>query len=398
MITEVVRVSIDGKPQDDLVPDIIELDVEEDVDVADVFALRVAVTPRPNGTWTYVDDDDRFAIWRRVTVEAGYPDATETIIDGYVTQIELFLSGQKEPYLEISGMDATALMDLEDKQAAWPDKRDHEIAQEIFDGYGLSYEVEDTIALHAEAASTVLQAETDIRFLRRLAARNGFECHVKGATGSFRSPNLVDPPQRMLVLASGTEANLVDLHVRVDGRPATAPEIRRIDPAGKQEEIKRLADTPRRKLGRSTLATLRSNLPHGRQLLRYHVPASPTEMESRLRGAYEPASQFVNVQGEIDSRAYQAVLRAGRLVTVKGAGESYSGLYYVSRVRHAFTADGYTQNFRAHRNGLGLTGQEQFAPVALPTPISAGADGVTRPDGNRVLPPQQSTSALPGGP
>ncbi|MGE5287153.1 MAG: phage late control D family protein [Micromonosporaceae bacterium] len=396
MIAEVVRVSIDGALQDDLVPDIIQVDVEEGVDVADVFALRVAVTAGAGGSWSYVDDD-RFAVWRRVTVEAGYPDATETIIDGYVTGVELFLSGQQLPYLEVSGMDATALMDLEEKRAAWPDKKDHEIAQEIFGSYGLSYEVEDTVAQHAEAVSTVLQAETDIRFLRRLAARNGFECHVKGATGFFRSPNLQDQPQRTLALSSGTEANLVDLHVRVDGTPVTAPEVRRIDPVGKQEETRRLTDTPRRKLGRDTLAALRRDLPDGRLLLRHQVPASPTEMQSRLRGAYEPASRFVILDGEVDSRAYRAALRAGRLVTVKGAGERYSGLYYVSRVRHTFTADGYTQHFEAYRNGLGLTGEEQFAAAALPTPIPAGASAASRPAGNRVLPAQPAASTRPGG-
>ena len=49
-------------------------------------------------------------------------------------------------------------------------------------------EVEDTAATHGEAVATILQTETDIRFLRRLAARNGFECHVRGSTGVFPQP------------------------------------------------------------------------------------------------------------------------------------------------------------------------------------------------------------------
>lgn len=380
MTAEVVRVSIDGAPQADLVPDIIQVDVEESVDMADVFTLRVAVVARADGTWSHIDDRlglgrdrDRFAVWRRVTVEAGYPDATETIIDGYITQAELSLSHQQQPYMQVSGMDRTALMDLEEKQLAWPDKKDDEIAREIFGAYQLDPEVEDTVVRHGEAVATELQSETDIRFLRRLAARNGFECHVKGATGVFRAPNLKDPPQRTLALSTGTEANLVDLRVRVDGTPATAPEIRRVDPFGKQVDTRRLTDTPRRRLGRQTLAALRGGLPDGRQLLRNQVAASVTEMESRLLGAYEPASRFVTLEGEVDSRAYGAALRAGRLVTVKGIGERHSGLWYVSRVRHAFTTDGYTQRFEAYRNGLGLTGEERFDAAALPAALSAAA-------------------------
>jgi len=397
VIAEVVRVLVDGSPADDLVPDLLTVEVEEGVDMADVFALRLAVVAQADGSWTYVDDP-RLQVWKRVTVEAGYPDAVETVIDGYITHVEVFLSGDQEPYLEIAGMDATALMDLEEKQAAWPNKKDHEIAQSIFGAYGLSYEVEDTVAQHAEAVSTVLQSETDIRFLRRLAARNGFECHVKGATGFFRSPNLQDPPQKTVALGAGEDATLVDLTARVDGTPATAPEVRRVDPVEKQEEVRRLTDAPRRRLGAETLAGLRGDLPDGRVLLRRQAAASTTEMESRLRGAHEGAGRFVALEGEVDSRAYRAVLRASRLVTVKGIGERYSGLYYVARVRHSFTADGYTQRFEAYRNGLGPTGEERFAMAATPLPIAAGGQAsATRPAGNRVLPAQQAGSTLPGG-
>jgi phage protein D len=397
VITEVVRILIDGEPADDLVPDVVAVDVEEGVDMADVFAVRLAVVVRADGSWSHVDDP-RFQVWKRLTVEAGYADATETVIDGYVTGVEVFLSGDQEPYLELAGMDATALMDLEDKQLAWPNKKDHEIAQEIFGGYGLSHEVEDTLVQHAEAVSTVLQSETDIRFLRRLAARNGFECHVKGARGFFRGPNLQDPPQKTVALGAGDDASLVSVTTRVDGTPATAPEVRRVDPVEKQEEVKHLAETPRRRLGADTLAGLRGDLPDGRVLLRRQAPASVTEMEARLRGAYEGATRFVVLEGEVDARAYRAVLRARGLVTVKGIGERYSGLWYVTRVRHAFTADGYTQRFEAYRNGLGPTGEERFAAAVLPQPIAAGTQaGVSRPTGNRVLPAQQAGSALAGG-
>ena len=81
-------------------------------------------------------------------------------------------------------------------------------------------------------------------------------------------------------------------------------------------------------------------------------------MRGGLRQAYEDASRFVTADGEIDGQVYRAVLRARRLVTIKGIGETYSGLYYVGRVRHSFAFDGYTQQFQAYRNGLGLTGDE----------------------------------------
>jgi phage protein D len=387
MITEVVRALIDGRSQNAMVPDIALLEVEEDLEQAAAFRLQLAITTRSDGSWTYVDDKP-FQVWRRFALEAGYPGATETLIDGYVTHVELMIGAEGEPYLELSGLDLSAKMHLSEKQLAWPNKKDHEIAREIFSSYGLRPEVEDTVATHAEAVATILQSETDIRFLRRLAARNGFECHVRGGTGYFRSPNLQAAPQKTLAIEFGGETNLAEVRIRVDGTPATVAEIRRVDPVAKREEREHLQATPRRTLGERPLAGLRTGLPDGRQLLRRELAASPVEMRGRLRHAYEGASRFVTAEGEIDGRVYRAVLRARQLVTIKGVGETYSGLYYVTRVRHSFTIEGYTQHFEAYRNGLGLTGQERFAAAALPLAITPALAGASRPSGNGALPAQ----------
>jgi phage protein D len=395
VITEIVSVAIDGAVQDALVPDIVEVEVEDDVAVASVFRVRIAISQRRDGSWKHLDDE-RFAVWRRVTIDAGYPGSAETIIDGYITHLEARLSTE-DPYLEISGLDVSAAMDLEEKQRAWANKKDHEIAQDVFSSYGLSYQVEDTVAGHEDDVATILQNETDIRFLRRLAARNGFECHVHAGTGFFRSPNMQDPPQPLLAVEFGSETNVSDVIIRVDGTPATEAEIRRIDPLEKREERETLAESPRRSLGARPLAALRGGQPAGRVLVRNQPSAVAREMQTRLRQAYEGASGFVTVEGEVDSRVYRGVLRARRLVTVKGAGASFSGFYYVTRVRHVFTADGYTQSFAAYRNAIGLTGQESFAAASLPIPIEPGLAQGSRAAGNRVLPAQQVGATVPGG-
>src|SRR5947199_6713432 len=118
MIREVARIRIDGRLQDDLVPDIIEIAVNEALDQADVVRLRLAVTRRLDGSWTYLDDP-RFALWRRLTVEAGYPPATEVLFDGYLTRAVVSFTVDEDPYLEVSGMDASALMNLQEVQRSW---------------------------------------------------------------------------------------------------------------------------------------------------------------------------------------------------------------------------------------------------------------------------------------
>jgi len=388
MIREIVTLAIDGKDQDDLVADIAEIEVEERLDAADVFRVRLSVGLRPDGTWSHADDG-RFAIWRRLSLRAGYPGDHDVLIDGYITHVDLVLSSGAESYLEITGMDGSAVMDLEDKQAAWSNKKDSDIAQEIFAAHGLSWEVEDTTT----TVATILQSETDIRFLRRLARRNGFECHVKGRRGYFRSANLQEPPQKVLALEFGSETNLASLRIAVDGTAPTTVELRRVDPVEKRVDGEKLAELPRRRLGSRTLKALRGGARDGRRLLRRQPAVSTAEMRARLRAGYDAAGAFVTIAGEIDARAYGAVLRARRLVTIKGAGASYSGLYYVTRVLHRFTAEGYEQSFDAHRNAVGLLGDESFATSPGPTAIVPRGDAGA-PGGNRLLVAQ--SASMPG--
>jgi phage protein D len=395
VITETVLVRIDGEPEPDLVADLLSVEAEEDVDRAGVFTLRFAATLAADGRWSNVDDP-RLRVWRRVTVELGYGGTVGTVVDGYVTHVEAALGiDTHTAYVEVSGMDASAAMNVAEKRVTWPDKHDHEIATEIFGSYGFSCEVQDTVTLHERKGDTVVQADTDIRFLRRLAARNGFECRVRGATGIFRPPNLTEPPQRTLVLSGGADGNLVRCAATVDGTPATLAEIRAIDPVAKTEVTRSLGSSPQRALGADGLVALRAGWPPGRTQVRGEPVTSRLEQDARLRQVYEAAERFVTLTGEIDSRAYRSVLRAGRLVTVRGMGESHSGLYYVSRVRHSVTDDEYRQTFEAYRNGVGLTGREQFGP-APPALVATGGAG-TRRSGNKVLPQRQSTSVTKGG-
>ncbi|HEU4580578.1 MAG TPA: contractile injection system protein, VgrG/Pvc8 family [Polyangiaceae bacterium] len=395
MIKEIVRLEIGGSPRPELIADLAEVEVEEHVSSADVFRVRLSLSAQQDGTWKHLDDPG-LAPWNRLAVIGGYPGDHDTLIDGYITHASVFLSssGLEDSYLELTGMDATARMDLEDKQLAWPNKKDSQIAQEIFTSHGLSWEVEDTVAQPAERLSTVLQSESDIQFLRRLARRNGFECFVRGSRGYFRSPNLQDPPQKLLALRFGAETDLELVRLELDATPATSLEIRRIDPMEKTEQREALNQLPRRALGKRSLADLRGSALPSQRLLKQQPSSSSQEMRGRLRASYEPAAEFVRLSGEIDGRTYGAVLRAKRLVTVKGLGASHSGLYYVTRVRHLFSPEAYTQSFEAYRNGLDRLGVEDFAAPRSPVPLSAGAST----QGNRTLPAQQGSGFSGVGP
>src|SRR5262249_6400654 len=151
-----------------------------------------------DGTWTHVDDD-RLTIWKQVEISAGLDDDAQPLLKGYITHVRpIFGAGLDDSHLEIWGMDASVLMDREDKLKDWPSKKDSDVASEIFDTYGLTPQVEDTGIVHDEQVSTIIQRETDIQFLKRLALRNGYECFVDGDTGYFRTPQLSATTQPVL--------------------------------------------------------------------------------------------------------------------------------------------------------------------------------------------------------
>ncbi|WP_243073650.1 hypothetical protein [Microbacterium sp. SS28] len=61
---------------------------------------------------------------------------------------------------------------------------------------------------------------------------------------------------------------------------------------------------------------------------------------------------MVTGTGTLDVTRYGRVLTSRGLVGVRGAGEAFNGLYYVSRVTHKIARGSYTQSFTLARNAL----------------------------------------------
>jgi hypothetical protein len=56
--------------------------------------------------------------------------------------------------------------------------------------------------------------------------------------------------------------------------------------------------------------------------------------------------------GSLDVSRYGHVLRSRQLVGVRGAGEAFDGLHYVSSVTSTLKRGEFTQSFALARNGL----------------------------------------------
>ncbi len=375
------QVFFDDEPAaDDFYPRVIELEVEDNADQADAFRLKLGIRLGDDGEWSDVDAD-QFALFAKLRVEAGFKDgATEILTEGYITDVRLhFEDPARQPYLEVHGLDASVLMSLEEKIVAWPNLSDSDIATQILASYGFTPDVTSTDPVHQENDVTVIQRGSDLEFLRRLARKNGFEAGVEKdaatglVTGYFRQAALDGSPQKALAVGFGDASSLTSFDVKVDGVKPLAVESDQIDVkakaansgTGTQLQLTAIGDRDLDALVGSTIDSLISPKEAAGKLWLYTVPTSDaTELTTLAQAVRDEAGWLVTARGEINSDAYGAVLRANRLALVKGAGASYSGKYYVTRVVHHIGSDGrYQQTFEARRNAVGVDGSEDFGDV-----------------------------------
>jgi phage protein D len=362
MVHELFSIEIDGEPFE-LEKDLISLEVELDDELAGLFRLQLSIDKQRDGTWRYLDDE-RFAVWRQVSIGAGFVESgSDELLSGYVTHLKPgFDPDPAGCSLEIWGMDGSVLMDREEKLKDWPNKKDSDIAAEILNQYGFTPQVEDTQVVHDEKVSTVIQRETDMQFLRRLALRNGFECYVEGDTGYFRPPQVDATPQPVLAAHFGPETTLNHFSIEVNATTPANVSMYQVDRLNKQELEAVVTSSQQTALGSATAADLLpAGLGPGQVVIGRSVTTGPPEVAVLSQGFFDQAAWFVTGEGEINANAYGHVLRPRRPVTIKGVGETHSGVYYVTHVTHTFTRDGYTQYFRVKRNGLMPTGTEDFS-------------------------------------
>jgi len=397
------QITFEGEAfEDGLCDDVTVLTVEENSGRANTLELKLTTTLQDDGTWKYLDDD-RFALFNAVSVKLGFTggggltgalggagdsgnDGLEPVFDGYVTAVSVSLGSQPGgTYVVVSAMDTSVLLSLEEKIATWSNLADSDIVQQIVSGYGVPVQTDATATVHQENDTTIVQRGTDIQFLHDLARRNGFEFYFEtdkdsgDVTAYFREPALDGTPQPDLAIQFGEESNLRSFSVRLNGQRPLSVKAQQIDVKTNSVNSAQVSDTGLTKLGDKDLNTLVGG-PLGQivtpkdalaQMLVLGPPTSDaTELQTIAQAARDESGWFISASGEINSDAYQTVLRPHRLVLVKGAGTQYSGKYYVTHVTHQMESDGsYVQKFEARRNARDVDGSEQFGARGLGLPI-----------------------------
>jgi phage protein D len=343
-----------------------ELEVEASTEVASIFRLRLGIAQTRGGDWSVLEDDSfrpLVPVAIRVQNGMGPPQA---VLNGYVSGQEITYADRPgESFLEVTGMDATIRMNLEERVKAWPNLSDSSIAAAIVGQYGLLPQVQATSPSIVEPEGTITQRSTDIRFLRQLARRNGFECYVQPEpfTGLdmayFRPAQLAGPPQAVLSVNIGPETNVSDFKVHYELLRPTTARTNGLEIRSKQIQTAEASSGREIALGSERTLARVSPSPVVRPA---HTGLSrAADLQTVAQAVVDRSSWAVVAEGRVGPEV--GVLRPGGLVNVRGAGRSFNGSYYLTRVLHTLGRDGYLQRFTARRNALEMTGSELYVEL-----------------------------------
>lgn len=349
----------------DVVDAVQEIEIDASTDEAAVFRLRLATAQTAIGDWTLLERDyfrPLLPLSVRVSNRLGVPEA---LINGYVSHQEVtYANDPGQSVLEVSGMDATLLMNLQEKVLPWPNLPDSAIAAAIFGQYAIVPRLQNTTPQLVETEGTTTQRGTDIRFLRRLARRQGFECYVQPEPlsgvdqGFFQPPpSPVGPPQAVINVNMGPETNVEGFKVRYEMAQPTTAVASGLDTATKAVQ--------------PALAPASLQFPYGVEPALTRVLPPPVvrpadtglmrtgELQPAVQAIVDRSSWAVMAEGQVGAEV--GILRPGRLLNIRGAGRLFSGSYYTTRVSHTINRDtGHVQRFEARRNAVTLTGAEIY--------------------------------------
>ncbi len=370
-----VNVMLDGEVLDaNLLADLTRVEVRESDDAPSVAILRFKVQQDPTGGMRPLDDE-RFEPLTPLGVELGAPgSAPVRLFQGFVSHVRPhFEAIESNCYVEVVGMDAAVIMDGEDRSVAWPDQTDGEVASAILSKYGLTPDVADTADRHSADRYLLVQRESDWRFLKRLARRNGLRMWMEydaaqDAVVASMKPRPLDaePQADLIMLQSGANLKWLDVQWRSTG-PARrvgaaidpiAKKIVRTPDAG---SLELLGDSDPAEALEKGLTEAGAESGAG-----WLVDAPRTEagIGAAGAGAIDDDRFVLDARGEVDPALFRGLLRARRPALVRGVGKRLAGAWYVHSVRTTYAEGKIAQTFIAQRNGLGLTGGEDFGQSA----------------------------------
>jgi len=282
----------------------------------------------------------------------------EPLIDGVIYHHQVAPGNQPGmSTLTVKGRDISVLLDLKERNDKYENQTDSVIATLLisrYAQYGIIPRVTQTSDVPLGVERIPRQHETDLAFLRDLAKRNGFVFYIEplaiGASSAYWGPeNRIGIPQPALTVDMGSSQNVTTFTPSQDALAPVGTDGSFIEPITKMS----ISIPPLPSLRMPPLAQQETH-PRRTTLMRCTAGKNPSQAASAALAEAMNAPDSVTATGELDTVRYGNILRARRLVGVRGAGTSYDGFYKVRSVKHVIEPGAsYKQQFELSREGTG---------------------------------------------
>ncbi|MFC6631818.1 phage late control D family protein [Microbulbifer taiwanensis] len=336
---KVNRVALDTE----LMLDVLEVAVLDDLAGPSMFSLRMATWRQATQSYTWVDSG-LFAIGAEVEVSLGYVDRLESIIVGEITSLELSVDSGEAPELLVRGYDRRHRLLRGEQTRTFVNMSDSDIAAAIARDNNLTPDVVDSRVVHEHVWQ---HAQSDLGFLCARAAAIGYEVVVGDKTLYFRPHATASEPA--LVLATERDIKTFGLRMTAQGQVGTQ-RVSGWDVGGKQAifgaasgaQVVAMGGTPGAEIADKAFGasdSLRTGQP---------IVAQDQADSASLGQLGTRALAFILGEGICPGSAQ---LRAGKLVSLSGLGDRFSGPYYIEQARHSCSAEsGYQTAIKVRRN------------------------------------------------
>lgn len=309
----------------------------------------------------------------RVVVQVWAGVLPNVLIDGWITNHQI--SPGEEPgtsLLTVTGEDVRVLMSLHELALPYPQMPPNIRVETVLAKY-IPFIGSVPVAMPTVPPNPPLvvekipvQAESDLAYVERQARRFGYVFYVEPTPVPnvnicyWGKENRFTFPQKAISVNVGPESNVRSLNFQYDGlRPATVLGAMLEKRTGAPLPVVTFAST------QFPMAVLPATVVQQPFVRSVKAPESGgleyPEAYAQAQALTDRASDAVTAEGELDALQYGDILRARRLVGVRGAGWLLDGQYYVKQVTHSIKKGEYRQRFSLTRGGFG-----SLTPVVNP--------------------------------
>lgn len=297
----------------------------------------------------------------RVVIAVTVRGSTTVLMDGVMTHHELRPASGPTSTLSIKGKDLTALMDVIPLDGlpypAMPPALRVLTALAKYAGFGLVPLVIPSLLEDVPIPTERIPRHqgTDYSYVKALADEVGYVFYIDpgpapGASKAYWGPEIrVGAPQRALnVFLDGPHNNVENLSFTFDKERKELPIVYIQEQATKVPIPIPIPDVTPLNPPLGAVPPLPPKITH------LDDTAKLNPLAATMRGVAYAAQHGDSVfgSGSLDVARYGGVLKSRQLVGVRGAGEAFDGLHYVTSVTSTMKRGEFKQSFTLARNAL----------------------------------------------